>query len=359
MALACAAYKPPRRWQRGAAVVATDPARRFARAARVLTLDAGGVPLRLYLHQPMGTDAWFEAAGAAQAPRAPLAAGAGESQDTALATVVEVPFDPLRAAALPPLLQLAFVDSECAPLLAVMERALDAPLDLLAAQLDAAVPDHAIFLSIELPHAPGVPLDAALVADSSTGARVLAETLTGWTAAPLPLPPAVALSVRLVHAVARVPPAALEPLVPGSLLRLPTVAGSGRRQPAVPVELIAATPRGERVLAHARLTWSAARLYLSEKPMLHSDPINAPVTHDAAPAALDDLTVEVRCELARLTLTVAQLRALAPGAVLDLQAPLAGLQATLLAGSTPVARGELVSWDDQIGLRITERLGAG
>lgn len=74
---------------------------------------------------------------------------------------------------------------------------------------------------------------------------------------------------------------------------------------------------------------------------------------ETAPAALDDLPLEVICEVGRITLTLAQLQEMAPGQVLDL-----GMDATasvsLRVNGHALAVGELVRIAGRVGIRLTE-----
>ncbi|CCB66680.1 type III secretion system cytoplasmic ring protein SctQ [Hyphomicrobium sp. MC1] len=78
---------------------------------------------------------------------------------------------------------------------------------------------------------------------------------------------------------------------------------------------------------------------------------------EASPDALDDLPIEVACEVGRITLSLAELREIAPGQVLDL-----GLDATeaisLRVNGHVAAMGELVRIADRVGIRLTDVKGA-
>jgi type III secretion system YscQ/HrcQ family protein len=70
-------------------------------------------------------------------------------------------------------------------------------------------------------------------------------------------------------------------------------------------------------------------------------------------ALVRQLPVELTCELARFTLSAAEILALAPGAVLPLGRP-PGAPVELLAGRRVIARGELVDVDGEVGVRVLE-----
>jgi type III secretion system YscQ/HrcQ family protein len=74
---------------------------------------------------------------------------------------------------------------------------------------------------------------------------------------------------------------------------------------------------------------------------------------DAEPPAVDvsSLPVDLVLELGRVTVPVAELAGLAPGAVLQTGLPL-GAQVTLRVGDRAVASGELVQVDGEVGVRV-------
>ncbi|WP_343996845.1 flagellar motor switch protein FliN, partial [Nocardioides dubius] len=70
---------------------------------------------------------------------------------------------------------------------------------------------------------------------------------------------------------------------------------------------------------------------------------------------LHGVDMEVTVELGRTRMTVRDLLALSPGAVLELDRA-AGSPADLLVNGRLIARGEVVVVDEDFGLRITEVL---
>jgi flagellar motor switch protein FliN len=73
----------------------------------------------------------------------------------------------------------------------------------------------------------------------------------------------------------------------------------------------------------------------------------------SAMALLHGVEMEVTVELARTTMSVKDLLALAPGRVVEMDRPASALVDVLVNG-TLVARGEVVVLDDEFGVRITE-----
>jgi flagellar motor switch/type III secretory pathway protein FliN len=82
----------------------------------------------------------------------------------------------------------------------------------------------------------------------------------------------------------------------------------------------------------------------------HPDPVYA------ALAVVGDAPVDLRVELARVALTLAELGELRPGEVIVTGRPL-GAEVVLRAGERAVAMGELVDVEGELGVRIL-RLGA-
>ncbi len=73
----------------------------------------------------------------------------------------------------------------------------------------------------------------------------------------------------------------------------------------------------------------------------------------SADQLLRELSVEVVCELGRVTLSGRELLELRPGAVIPAGRPLSG-PVDLTVGGRVVARGELVDVEGEIGVRITQ-----
>ena len=88
-------------------------------------------------------------------------------------------------------------------------------------------------------------------------------------------------------------------------------------------------------------------------------PVAAPVTGNVTPLPvrglemLHGVDMEVTVELGRTRMTVRDLLALTPGAVLELDRA-AGSPADLLVNGRLIARGEVVVVDEDFGLRVTE-----
>jgi flagellar motor switch protein FliN/FliY len=78
----------------------------------------------------------------------------------------------------------------------------------------------------------------------------------------------------------------------------------------------------------------------------------------AAPIGrLRDVPVELAVEVGRTRLTIGDALALAPGAIIPLDRA-AGEPVDVLVNGRRIARGEVVVVDDELGVRLTEVVGA-
>jgi flagellar motor switch protein FliN/FliY len=86
-------------------------------------------------------------------------------------------------------------------------------------------------------------------------------------------------------------------------------------------------------------------------------PVVAPAARRNGLDLLRDVEMEVTVELGRTRMTVRELLALAPGAVVELDRA-AGSPADLLVNGRLIARGEVVVVDEDFAVRITEIIGS-
>jgi flagellar motor switch protein FliN/FliY len=86
-------------------------------------------------------------------------------------------------------------------------------------------------------------------------------------------------------------------------------------------------------------------------------PVVAPAVRRNGLDLLRDVEMEVTVELGRTRMTVRELLALAPGAVVELDRA-AGSPADLLVNGRLIARGEVVVVDEDFAVRITEIVGS-
>lgn len=78
-----------------------------------------------------------------------------------------------------------------------------------------------------------------------------------------------------------------------------------------------------------------------------------PTTMADTAATVNDLEIQLTFVVGEATLTVGDLRTLAPGHVLQLTEP-AGLGITICANGKPIGKGELIEVGDRLGVRVTE-----
>ncbi|MCX7806985.1 MAG: type III secretion system cytoplasmic ring protein SctQ [Deltaproteobacteria bacterium] len=82
-----------------------------------------------------------------------------------------------------------------------------------------------------------------------------------------------------------------------------------------------------------------------------SDAQQNPTALDAPPS-LSDLPIEITIEIGRFELRLEELVQMIPGRLINLGVPL-GREVELRAGSRPIAKGELVEIEGELGIRIT------
>jgi type III secretion protein Q len=99
------------------------------------------------------------------------------------------------------------------------------------------------------------------------------------------------------------------------------------------------------------------RMSLSQTPSPTAPPADAADAQPAALHSLDDLPVTLTILVGSLELTLAQLRELAPGSVLQLPRA-ADARVQVLANHRPVGSGELVDVDGQLAVELIEWSGA-
>lgn len=85
------------------------------------------------------------------------------------------------------------------------------------------------------------------------------------------------------------------------------------------------------------------------------NPLEAVTMSEAAPAAVpvNDLDIQLTFVVGHTTLTVGDLRSLAPGAVLELPSAV-GDGVAICANGKTIGRGELIEVGDRVGVRVTE-----
>ncbi|MEJ0017894.1 MAG: type III secretion system cytoplasmic ring protein SctQ [Acetobacteraceae bacterium] len=86
-------------------------------------------------------------------------------------------------------------------------------------------------------------------------------------------------------------------------------------------------------------------------------PVDAAMDTPSPPpaASIDEVPLVIECDVGRISLTIARLRELSPGQVLDLGFD-ATSRVTLRLNGQPIATGELVRIAERTGVRITDVL---
>ena len=146
-----------------------------------------------------------------------------------------------------------------------------------------------------------------------------------------------------------------------SLLQLPLPAAELARLLPGAVLLLAPQADGRWPQATLHLAGRQLRASLDGGRLQIGDPIEPhfeELTMSDTPAPLIDagqLPLQLSIELAALELPLAQVAALTPGQLLQLDTTPEQAQLTLRANGRAIARGELVRLGDWLGLRITER----
>lgn len=313
-------------WRLGFAPGAPEPLRDAA--AWRIDLEWAGASLRLHL--PAGAlTAWTNARLPALGPD-------------------ELP-EPLRAAALETLLDEA--------LAALASRSSGGPLRVRGMDAgDAPRLPHAWTLAARSA-ASGDTVLAVLETDD-LGLMMLAGMLAQ-------LPPAAhahddgALPVRLraVVGAATLPAAELRSLGGGDVILLDEylVGPQG--------ELWLAAPHGQGLRVRAEkssyfVTQGWTSLMTDTSSQAESGEAAGHAEHAAEPLAVDAIPVRLSFDLGERSMTLAELRQLQPGAVFDLQRPLADGPVMIRANGALLGTGELVDIDGRIGVRVS-MLGKG
>lgn len=255
-----------------------------------------------------------------------LSAAALEQVLVPLALQFDVQLLPALPRAL--LLELAVLD-----LIERLEPLLAQPLQLLEAPQDRQ--PYALHLALELTFANQPAMHAQL--DLSEGAAVLVAQLLEQHAQREPDPlPDLRQSLAVVAGQQHLSLGELRSLRPGDVLML-------EPGPGLLLELAG------RLQARCQYQGEVLRLQEAlQAPLLHME--NTMTDVDAA-AALDDLPLKLVCQVGSLELTLAQLRELGAGSVLQLNTP--GVDnVDLMVNGRRVGQGQLVKIGDGLGVRL-------
>lgn len=255
-----------------------------------------------------------------------LSAAALEQVLVPLALQFDVQLLPALPRAL--LLELAVLD-----LIERLEPLLAQPLQLLEAAQDQQ--PYALHMALELTFANQPAMHAQL--DLSEGAAVLLAQLLDQHAELEPDPlPDLRQTLAVVAGQQHLSLGELRSLRPGDVLML-------EPGPGLLLELAG------RLQARCQYQGEVLRLQEAlQAPLLHME--NTMTDVDAA-AALDDLPLKLVCQVGSLELTLAQLRELGAGSVLQLNTP--GVDnVDLMVNGRRVGQGQLVKIGDGLGVRL-------
>jgi type III secretion system YscQ/HrcQ family protein len=205
---------------------------------------------------------------------------------------------------------------------------------------------------------------ATLAIGSATGPAWLVVPLDAVDVLPLPRPridPSLPVRASIVIGEARLPTRELaglragDVLVPDALWLDPRTATEGRARLVV----ARSSRRFEIVLAqNAWRVADATGLPAPRAPRswTHRKKVSMSGSDTDTQEGLSDVEVELAIELARLEMPVAEVAALAPGAVVT-TGRLVGERVAVRAGDRVIAWGELVDVEGEVGVRLTEVAG--
>ncbi|MDR1613540.1 MAG: type III secretion system cytoplasmic ring protein SctQ [Planctomycetota bacterium] len=307
----------------------------LARRARGLAFRAGG------------TDWTFSSGGERGGVRGVVAyGGLGQSEFSlwldeagwraAAAATLEV--GPEDVAGLPPTLVLAALECFFRDALSKVEVGLGLPCSLSRVEVGGS-PALASVFPFRLRRGDGLVLSGAWVAPEGQWREALEAALRRVTPPPAPLPGDLALEGVVSAGIWRLRAGDLNSLAKGDVVLAPPGASRhltvGRR-----IRFAADFQKGKLVADGKSMSGAAGA------GVAAPDPVDAPL------AALDAAEVELRAEVGRLNVTLAELRRLSVGEVVEFATPVDS-PATLVAGGRAVAVGDLVDVGGRVGVRVT------
>lgn len=123
-----------------------------------------------------------------------------------------------------------------------------------------------------------------------------------------------------------------------------------------PLTLVFGTDNTMQTQASAEISSNGTRLHVEAPPRHIDESAQAAAPTQGPPAAIDDLQVPVAFEIDSTLLSLAEIAALGPGAVIELDVALANARVHLVSHGQTLGCGQLVAVGDQLGVRI-ERMG--
>jgi type III secretion system YscQ/HrcQ family protein len=254
--------------------------------------------------------------------------------------------------ALRPALLLALAEAQLADILDALERLFNAQLELSAIDDTTFILDDAVFAVYR--QADGTSVRIALAAPHDSAALALSTLLEASEQRFTDRPVRVPLKVRVEVPAGMLPAGRVQEICQGAFVTLGGPENSGKTN--LRAELFVASPHSRAGQLVAKGVIASRSFHLEEVFPMQSN--NSEVTDEhlnsiSSPMRLQEIEVEVRCEVATLTMTVQELSALGSGMMLDLEAPVKGLVGTLRVNGAQVAKGEIVVIGDRVGLKIS------
>jgi type III secretion protein Q len=123
-----------------------------------------------------------------------------------------------------------------------------------------------------------------------------------------------------------------------------------------PVSLVFGTETTMQTKASAEIGAAGTRLHIEGQTQRIDESPLAAGTANGLPTALDDLQVPVAFEIDSTLLSLSEISALGPGAVIELDVALANARVRLVSHGQTLGSGQLVAVGEQLGVRI-ERMG--
>ena len=107
---------------------------------------------------------------------------------------------------------------------------------------------------------------------------------------------------------------------------------------------------GQTLQVHTQMSTDTPTLHVADEPYMGSDAVEPP---DAAGQGIEDLQLPVIFEVDTARISLAELAAMRPGYIVELEAPLSEATIRLVCQGQTVGHGQLIAVGEQLGVRIT------
>ena len=107
---------------------------------------------------------------------------------------------------------------------------------------------------------------------------------------------------------------------------------------------------GQTLQVHTQMSTDTPTLHVADEPYMASDAVAPP---DAAGQGIEDLQLPVVFEVDTARVSLAELAAMRPGYIVELEAPLSEATIRLVCQGQTVGHGQLIAVGEQLGVRIT------